>query len=159
MSCLSPTESELEAIRKKMGSQEINENMIFLLRGGCVIKSSIGTLSKFPHKPKIYQNLGNIQVGMPPETVKDSMNLGISMPNIFIVPRVRYDKKYFLNVAEFEFPAYFNFFITRKRVRILCTKETKSLIEIVFQETLLGPREFTVHPFPQPSTPDPPIEF
>ena len=126
MSCLSPTESELEAIRKRMGSQEINENIITLLRGGFVIKTQIG----------------NIQVGMPPETVKDSMNLGINMPNVFIVPRVRYDKKSFLNVAEFEFPAYFNFFITRKRIRILCTQETKLLLEIVFQETLLGPKDF-----------------
>lgn len=87
--------------------------------------------------------VGNVQVGMPPETVKDSMNLGISMPNVFIVPRVRYDKESFLNVSEFEFPAYFNFFITRKRVRILCTAECKNLLEIVFQETLLGPKDFT----------------
>jgi len=64
---------------------------------------------------------------MPPETVKDSMNLGISMPNIFIVPKNRYDKKFFLNVAEFEFPAYFNFFVTRKRVRILCTENDKEI--------------------------------
>lgn len=49
------------------------------MRGGFVVKTSIG----------------NIQVGMPPETVKDSMNLGISMPNVFIVPRVRYDNKAF----------------------------------------------------------------
>ena len=119
MSCCSPSDNELELIRKQMGSQELNEKIVTLLRGGFVVKTLIG----------------NIQVGMPPETIKDTMNLGLAMPNVFIVPRERYDKKSFLNVAEFEFPAYFNFFISRKRIRILCTKDTKKLLEIVFQET------------------------
>lgn len=81
---------------------------------------------------------------MPPETVKDSMNLGISMSNIFVVPRLRLDRKYFLNVAEFEFPAYFNFFITRKKIRLVCTLDTKTALENVFQETLLGPKDLSV---------------
>ncbi len=28
-----------------------------------------------------------------------------------------------INVAEFEFPAYFNFFILRKQVRLICTEQ------------------------------------
>ena len=46
MSCLSPSDQELEAIRRKLGKQELNESIISLLRGGVVVKTSIGTLIK-----------------------------------------------------------------------------------------------------------------
>lgn len=48
---------------------------------------------------------------MPPETVKDSLNLGIEIPTYYIIPTNRFDKKFGISVAEFEFPAYFNFFV------------------------------------------------
>ncbi len=48
---------------------------------------------------------------MPPETVKDSLNLGLKVPDTFILPSQRFDRKFGINVAEFEFPAYFNFFV------------------------------------------------
>jgi hypothetical protein len=38
----------------------------------------------------------------------------------YIVPRERFDRKAGLNIAEFEFPAYFNFFVRRKRVNLVC---------------------------------------
>jgi len=51
---------------------------------------------------------------MPPETVKDSLKLGIKVPTYFIIPTNRFDRKSGINVAEFEFPAYFNFFCNLK---------------------------------------------
>lgn len=42
MSCISPSETEMEALKRKMGKVEMNENITELLRGGWVIKSSIG---------------------------------------------------------------------------------------------------------------------
>lgn len=79
---------------------------------------------------------------MPPETVKDCITMKIAVPNIFIVPSQRFNRERFLNVCEFEFPAYFNFFVTRKKIIMICTREEEEKLRIVFQETLLGPKEF-----------------
>ena len=79
---------------------------------------------------------------MPPETIKDSMMQGIQMPGVFIVPSKRYSRQFFINVAEFEFPAYFNFFIKKMKIRLVCDEEQERNIRIIFQETLLGPKEF-----------------
>lgn len=87
---------------------------------------------------------GNVQIGMPPETIKDSMVQGVQVPNMFIIPSVRYSKEDFMNVAEFEFPAYFNFFIKKMRVKLICDKQQEESIRVIFQETLLGPKEFPV---------------
>lgn len=102
------------------------EVVISLPRGGVVVKTPAG----------------NVQVGMPPETVKDCMKMKMQMPNIYVVPSTRFDTKNFVNVCEFEFPAYFNFFVTRKRIKLICSEEEQHQLEIVFQETLLGPESF-----------------
>ena len=105
-----------------------NDKIIHLSRGGCIVKTSIGP----------------IQYGMPPETVKDSMSMGLEVPTYYIIPTNRFDKNHGVNVAEFEFPAYFNFFIKKKHVNLICTKEAEKAIRIVFQETLIGPDDYTV---------------
>lgn len=105
-----------------------NDNIIKLLRGGCIIKTIIG----------------NIQFGMPPETVKDALNMQLDVPLYYIVPTDRFNRKYGLNVAEFEFPAYYNFFVRKKRINLICTKEAEIAIRIIFQETLLGPESYEV---------------
>ncbi len=102
--------------------------LFHLLRGGSVIQTSVGP----------------IQFGMPPETVKDSMNLKMEVPTFYIIPSKKFDTHYGLNVAEFEFPAYYNFFLKRKRVTLICTPQDEEALRIVFQETLIGPRDFSV---------------
>lgn len=52
--------------------------MTELRRGGFAIKTKIG----------------NIQLGFPPETVKDSINQKLAVPTYYIVPACRFDKKY-----------------------------------------------------------------
>jgi hypothetical protein len=48
---------------------------------------------------------------------------------------------------EFEFPVYCNFFIKKKvKTKLICTQETKKKIEIIFQETLLGPKDLSKFP-------------
>ena len=130
MSCCIPNEETLEKIRHSLSSSQIVslENVTELLRGGWVVKTKIG----------------NVQVGLPPETVKDSIVQQIDIPNIFIIPTRHYCKVTFINVAEFEFPSYFNFFVKRKRVKLVCTPDQEEKIRIIFQETLLGPKEFPV---------------
>ena len=68
---------------------------------------------------------GNLQFGMPPETVKDAIIMGIDVPCYYVVPTKRFDFNMCLNVAEFEFPAYFNFFIRKRQVTLICDKATE----------------------------------
>lgn len=136
MSCTPITTQDFEEIKKFSAELSSNlrkvprkqEQLIRLPRGGIVIHTS----------------LGNIQFGMPPETVKDSMLMGIDVPEIYVIPTRRFDFNSCLNVAEFEFPAYFNFFIRRKQITLVCSQEAKEAIVAVFNETLLGPSDFEV---------------
>ncbi|EGC32794.1 hypothetical protein DICPUDRAFT_98774 [Dictyostelium purpureum] len=97
-----------------------------LPRGGYVVPSKIG----------------GIQFGVPPETIKDSMAMKIDVPTIYVFPEELWDRKTGINAAEAEFPAYFNYFILKRKVSFVCTKEQEHRIRVVFQETLLGPPEF-----------------
>jgi len=48
-----------------------------------------------------------------------------------------------VNLAEFEFPAYFNFFVQRKRCTLIVdSDDAEKNIRRVFSETLLGPAQF-----------------
>ena len=101
---------------------------IDLPRGGVVVNTAVGP----------------IQVGIPPETIKDSMSLGIPIPEYYVVPTNRFIRDIGpnagTNVAEFEFPAYCNFFFKRKKVNLIVrSQEVEKRIRIMFQETLFGP--------------------
>jgi len=66
------------------------------------------------------------------------------VPQYFVVPTVSFVRELGpnigMNVAEFEFPAYCNFFFYRRRVTlIVASKEVEERIRMVFQETLFGP--------------------
>jgi len=69
---------------------------------------------------------------MPPETIKDSMDLGLKVPKYFIVPSQRFDTRIGLSVAEFEFPAYFNFFVQKNKVNLIVDKEGELAIRTIF---------------------------
>lgn len=67
------------------------------------------------------QRIVHKQVGIPPETIKDSMALGLPVPQYFVVPPEKFCRtlgnSLGVNVAEFEFPAYYNFFLKVKTLR------------------------------------------
>ena len=93
------------------------------------------------------QAVGYVQFGIPPETIKDSMKLGIAVPSVYIVPVDRFCRDFGpalgVNLAEFEFPAYFNFFVQRKRCTLIVDSvDAERNIRRVFSETLLGPAQF-----------------
>jgi len=93
------------------------------------------------------QAVGHVQFGIPPETIKDSMRLGIAVPSVYIVPVDRFCREMGpalgVNLAEFEFPAYFNFFVQRKRCTLIVDSvDAEMNIRRVFSETLLGPAQF-----------------
>ena len=98
--------------------------------------------------------VGRIQFGIPPETIKDSMRLGIGVPNVYIVPVERFCREMGpalgINVAEFEFPAYFNYFVHQKQCTLVVDSvDAEDNIRRVFGETLLGPAQFRNHNRPK----------
>jgi len=105
------------------------ETIIKLDRGGFIVNT---------------KKLGPIQIGIPPETIKDCMVMNIPIPNIYVFPKELFHRQEAVNVAEAEFPAYFNFFILKKIVNFVCTKEQEARIRQVFEETLLGPKEIDI---------------
>ena len=45
---------------------------------------------------------------------------------------------------EFEFPVYYNFFLRKMtKTKIICKEETMHQVKAIFQETLLGPLDFS----------------
>jgi hypothetical protein len=63
-------------------------NMVFLPRGGVYVSTTHGA----------------IQFGVAPETIKDSVNLGLNVSTRFVVPRERFNLHAGINVSEIEFP-------------------------------------------------------
>eukprot|EP00808_Paulinella_micropora_P015650 g36229.t1 len=101
------------------------DSCIPLPRGGTYIKTKCGP----------------VQVGLPPETIKDCMSLGLTLPTHYVLPKERFNMEVGINVAEFEFPAYFNFFIKRTKINLIIDRHVEPFIRQIFQESLLGPKE------------------
>lgn len=81
------------------------------------------------------------------------MLLGMEVPSAYIVPVERFCREtgpaLGINLAEFEFPAYFNYFVRAKRVQLVVdSSDAERDIRTVFEETLLGPEHFRNHKYP-----------
>eukprot|EP00163_Fabomonas_tropica_P030547 TRINITY_DN6962_c0_g1_i1.p1 TRINITY_DN6962_c0_g1~~TRINITY_DN6962_c0_g1_i1.p1 ORF type:complete len:741 (-),score=155.70 TRINITY_DN6962_c0_g1_i1:8-2230(-) len=72
------------------------------------------------------------------------MALKLTAPEHYVVPLERFDRQHGINVAEFEFPAYFNFFIKRQQINLITTKRGEQVIRKVLQETLFGPEDINI---------------
>lgn len=95
-----------------------------LPRGGVVVTTSAGP----------------IQFGCPPETIKDHMGLGLTVPTHYVVPRERFDRARGVNVSEVEFPAYFNFFVLKRTVNLIVDEDGEQRLRRILTETLFGPQ-------------------
>lgn len=83
---------------------------------------------------------GPIQVGIPPETIKDVMELKLDVPAAYVLPRELFDRRRGLSVAEFEFPAYYSFFLLKRRARlVVASRDIERRVRSIFQESLFGP--------------------
>jgi hypothetical protein len=69
------------------------------------------------------------------------MKLGITVPTYFVILGEMFDRQAGINMAEFEFPAYFNFFCLKKRVTLICMPDLEPRVRAIFTETLLGPED------------------
>jgi len=104
---------------------ERKPSQIFLSRGGVLIPTSGG----------------NLQLGIPPETIKDTMRIEGGVPRTFIVPKAMFDVQHGVALAEMEFPVYYNFFFRKSKTRIVCSEKQRKRIETVIAEALFGPAE------------------
>ncbi|MEQ9364673.1 MAG: MBL fold metallo-hydrolase, partial [Leptospirales bacterium] len=102
---------------------EITQPYTRLPRGGYLVETSVGYM----------------QVGSPPETIKDTMSLPRGTPQIFILPHEFFHLRKGITVAEVEFPIYYNFFFRKKKTYIVCTREQRTRFRKVLQESLFGP--------------------
>lgn len=99
---------------------------VALPRGGTYVRTSAGP----------------VQIGMPPETIKDVMALALEVPMAYVLPAELFDRRRGLSVAEFEFPAYYNFFLLKRRCRlVVANPDVERRVRAIFQETLFGPKE------------------
>jgi CRP-like cAMP-binding protein/glyoxylase-like metal-dependent hydrolase (beta-lactamase superfamily II) len=79
-------------------------------------------------------------VGIPPETIKDVMELKLDVPVAYVLPRELFDRRRGLSVAEFEFPAYYSFFLLKRRCRlVVLSRDVERRVRAIFQESLFGP--------------------
>eukprot|EP00899_Mesostigma_viride_P025510 jgi/Mesvir1/6143/Mv00844-RA.1 len=118
-----------ELVRRFQGLKEQVDNLkaFALPRGGTYVKVSCG----------------GVQFGCPPETIKDSMALGLDPPQFYVLPKDMFVRSVGISVAEFEFPAYFNFFVKRKKVVLIIAKEREQVVRSAFREALLGPEDLS----------------
>lgn len=85
---------------------------------------------------------GPVQIGMPPETIKDVMELKLDVPIAYVLPRELFDRRRGLSVAEFEFPAYYSFFLLKRRCRLVVESiDIERRVRAIFQESLFGPNK------------------
>lgn len=87
----------------------------------------------------VHTPAGKIQVGAPPETIKDTITSEDSVPQIFVLPRELFNWSKGINVGDMEFPIYFNFFLKKQKVRVVCTPEQDERLQRAIRECVFGP--------------------
>ncbi len=107
---------------------ELNNTINYLPRGGILVTTSAGY----------------VQLGAPPETIKDTMALPDKVPQIFIIPGKMFSIEKGIAVAELEFPVYFNHFLMKRKTLIIGTAEQAERITKVLQESVFGPTEIEI---------------
>jgi len=103
--------------------KELSDTVTSLPRGGYLVDTPAGY----------------IQFGSPPETIKDTMLLPEGVPLIFVLPAEFFNWIKGISIAELEFPIYYNFFLKKKKTRIICYDDQAMRFKKVLQEALFGP--------------------
>ena len=85
---------------------------------------------------------GYVQFGSPPETIKDTMALPKSVPQIFVLPSSLFNWKKGINISDLEFPIYYNFFLKKRKTLVIGTKAQTARLLRALQEALFGPKQF-----------------
>jgi len=94
-----------------------------LPRGGTLLKTSSGTL----------------QVGATPETIKDTLHIMGEVPDTFVLPTKLFSPERGVSLADIEFPAYYNFFLKNRPIKVIGQNHQIETILGVLKEAVLGP--------------------
>lgn len=113
----------------------MSQRVIRLPRGGLLVKTSAGL----------------IQVGVPPETIKDTIDLPEGVPRLFVMPESLFSVERAISFADLEFPIYYNFFLKKQSIIVVCTSEQRTRIRKILRESLFPSvnREKVVKEFEQ----------
>ncbi|HBD92967.1 MAG: hypothetical protein A2015_01655 [Spirochaetes bacterium GWF1_31_7] len=101
---------------------------IYLSKGGIIVDTTAGA----------------IQLGSPPETIKDSLAMNRAVPEIYIAPKSLFSNKKMLSLMDIEFPCNYNFFIMKKKTTIVCTEKQKKIIYSILEESIIGPEQINI---------------
>ena len=116
-----------------------NYAYIQLSRGGICIRRLNIDDSKSP-------DFLNLQIGSPPETIKDTLNnpeWPVGVPRDFIVPERLIDPRSIVTLGDLEFPGYYHYFIRpeKQNIRVhLNSEEQAEQLKIMLNEAVFGPR-------------------
>lgn len=99
-----------------------------LSRGGYIVGLSIGV----------------VQVGAPPETIKDTLLLQGGVPTYYCVSDVLFDWNRGLSYCELEFPVYYNYFLRNHKTSIVCTAEHEIAIRNLLTRGAFGMQNFSL---------------
>ncbi len=100
-----------------------NKEIVCLPRGGYLVNTPAGLF----------------QFGSPPETIKDTIPSMHGVPTTFILPSKFFNWIKGISIAELEFPIYYNYFLKKKKTRIICNKQQEETITVVLIQSLFGP--------------------
>jgi CRP-like cAMP-binding protein len=99
--------------------------------------------------------LGPLQVGAPPETLKDTLAHKEGVPRIVILPPRLVDVRRGVANADLEFLVYWNLFARKRPLVVIGLPEQAAAVRTALQESLLGPADVDVHADVAPGHPVP----
>ncbi len=85
--------------------------------------------------------LGALQLGAPPETLKDTLGQKDAVPRIIVLPSRLFDVERGVALADLEFPIYWNLFAKKRPLIVVGRASQRVAVLAAVQESLLGPRE------------------
>jgi CRP-like cAMP-binding protein/ribonuclease BN (tRNA processing enzyme) len=109
-----------------MSTSTTDVDVYHLPRGGTIVRTSVGL----------------VQFGAPPETIKDSLGLGLGVPTIYVLPTTWFSRRRGVTCAELEFPAYYNYFLHGRKLLAVCDESGQRRQHAVLREALLGPERY-----------------
>ena len=87
---------------------------------------------------------GLVQLGCPPETIKDSITIYKKVPRIFLLPKFFFSLEKYISLAELEFPIYYNFFFLKSKTVIVCHQNHQKQFEELISNSLFGPSSYNL---------------
>ncbi len=87
----------------------------------------------------IQTQFGPLQIGVPPETIKDTMVMPSGVPTYYILPQDFFYIDKGISVAEVEFPLYFNYYIKKTKTHLIVEEHRIPDIIQALWESNFGP--------------------